>query len=75
MRMSQDDFITLDKIQDGSITQNKAGDLFIGGEKVWYVPQEPKITIGKYELKVETLEKLIEFAESGKLDEIMKQGT
>ena len=73
--MSQDDFITLDKIQDGSITQNKAGDLFIGGEKVWCVPQEPKITIGKYELKVETLEKLIEFAESGKLDEIMKQGT
>lgn len=64
MRMSQDD----------AITQDKAGDLFIGGEKIWCLPQDPKIIIGKYELKPETLEKLIEFAESGKLDEIMEQG-
>ena len=31
-----------------------------------------KIMIGKHELKVSDLEKLIEFVQSGKLDEIMK---
>ncbi|WP_414842146.1 hypothetical protein [Enterococcus saccharolyticus] len=34
--------------------------------------KDPKIIIGKHELKVSTLEKLIEFAESGKLDAIME---
>jgi len=33
---------------------------------------ERKIMIGRYELKISDLEKLIEFAQSGKLDEIMK---
>lgn len=34
-------------------------------------PSEPTIIIGKYKVDVQTLEKLIEFAQSGKLDEIM----
>lgn len=38
-------------------------------------PTDPKIIIGKHELKVSTLEKLIEFAESGKLDEIMENNS
>lgn len=34
-------------------------------------PLEPTIIIGKHKVDVQTLEKLIEFAQSGKLDEIM----
>ncbi len=33
---------------------------------------EPTIIIGKYKVDMQTLEKLIEFAQSGKLDEIME---
>lgn len=57
--------------QDGTITQNKVGDLFIDGKMIWCEPLEPTIIIGKYKVDMQTLEKLIEFAQSGKLDEIM----
>ncbi|WP_242387758.1 hypothetical protein [Enterococcus gallinarum] len=34
-------------------------------------PFEPTFIIGKHTVDIQTLEKLIEFAQSGKLDEIM----
>ncbi|MDU4623292.1 MAG: hypothetical protein E6X35_06990 [Enterococcus gallinarum] len=53
-------------------TIGKKQSLIIGGTPM-IVSQalEPTIIIGKYKVDVQTLEKLIEFAQSGKLDEIM----
>lgn len=57
-------------------TIGKKQSLIIGGTPM-IVSQalEPTIIIGKYKVDMQTLEKLIEFAQSGKLDEIMEQRT
>lgn len=50
----------------------KKPSLFINGTPITAgQPLEPTIIIGKHKVDVQTLEKLIEFAKSGKLDEIM----
>jgi len=53
-------------------TKDKKPSLFINDTPITAgQPFEPTIIIGKYKVDVQTLEKLIEFAQSGKLDEIM----
>ncbi|MFZ4889722.1 hypothetical protein [Enterococcus innesii] len=53
-------------------TKDKKPSLFINGTPITAgQPFEPTIIIGKHKVDVQTLEKLIEFAQSGKLDEIM----
>lgn len=52
--------------------KEKKPSLFINGTPITAgQPFEPTIIIGKHKVDVQTLEKLIEFAQSGKLDEIM----
>lgn len=58
--------------QTEAVTKDKKPSLFINGTPVTAgQPFEPTIIIGKHKVDVQTLEKLIEFAQSGKLDEIM----
>lgn len=53
-------------------TKDKKPSLFINGTPITAgQPFEPTIIIGKHKVDVQTLEKLIEFVQSGKLDEIM----
>ena len=53
-------------------TKDKKSSLFINGTPIIAgQPCEPTIIIGKHKVDVQTLEKLIEFAQSGKLDKIM----
>lgn len=53
-------------------TKDKKPSLFINGTPITAgQPFEPTIIIGKHKVDVQTLEKLIEFAQSGKLDKIM----
>ncbi|MGM7317147.1 hypothetical protein ABRY77_16270 [Enterococcus casseliflavus] len=58
--------------QTESGTKDKKPSLFINDTPIIVgQPFEPTIIIGKHKVDVQTLEKLIEFAQSGKLDEIM----
>ncbi|VTS27965.1 Uncharacterised protein [Enterococcus casseliflavus] len=53
-------------------TKDKKPSLFINGPPIIAgQPCEQTIIIGKHKVDVQTLEKLIEFAQSGKLDKIM----
>lgn len=53
-------------------TKDKKPSLFINDTPIIAgQPCEQTIIIGKHKVDVQTLEKLIEFAQSGKLDKIM----
>ncbi|MHC5956556.1 hypothetical protein ACYT4P_12250 [Enterococcus gallinarum] len=58
--------------QTAAETKAKKPNLFINGTPVTVgKAAEPTFIIGKHTVDIQTLEKLIDFAQSGKLDEIM----